>query len=674
MISTPVFINLYWELDRNHWLNDVGAAGPTIPRIEAATRAIAHSTYLRGLSEYGVSSWSLLPGLVLGEIPGCAWLANPLPATTQNAYDQLDQVVNCILPALNGINTNNLVLTILYPPQVAGGGDHGFCSPSAAYHESAPDPIRAVSFVPLACNQTSGSSTLSQTMSSLTHELVEAITDPISPYGYRNLSIPIGPWNGEEVADVCEGGNNGPPGQPRFTNFLSTAFGAQDMLADYWSNNKGACTTGTGGGAPHPYLTIPQGATTPVDSTMSVCGRGQNMQISLGYWQPIDSPGYPGSAVPWDLNNGVGSNTLFLNATVASPSSSPAHNSWSAGSFVRSPVADKIGFKTIKYSVEDCPSWEPLCFIGVDVLGFDQDVSMAAGDVINVTIADPSSGLELTVSKPAPAAALGTLQVTPPPGAPNNWTFFGDATQVTGQVQDSCSRYDRMTATNLGPGPIEGEPVTGIVQAAFPIPDPVGAPLNAGLSDANGNFKTTLVTDSAGLQTIYLYMGGSQTVAVHPVITNVQIAAGPTIVVHGAGFAPTPRTTVVVDGVANATVTVSADGKSLSFPTPPGYTAGGRTFIVYVDGVPSLPQSYYICEPITSCYLSQACNTTINDGCAQVQCGACTNGYSCNASHNCCPAGQEPDGTGGCVCAPPRPCRPGTSWDANLCVCSGSRF
>jgi hypothetical protein len=79
------------------------------------------------------------------------------------------------------------------------------------------------------------------------------------------------------------------------------------------------------------------------------------------------------------------------------------------------------------------------------------------------------------------------------------------------------------------------------------------------------------------------------------------------------------------------------------------------------------------CRP-TTCATQMACNTTIPDGCGgTLNCGGCSGGAACNAG-SCCPSGQQPDGQGGCVCAPHRPCPRGTSWDENLCYCSGSRF
>jgi hypothetical protein len=77
------------------------------------------------------------------------------------------------------------------------------------------------------------------------------------------------------------------------------------------------------------------------------------------------------------------------------------------------------------------------------------------------------------------------------------------------------------------------------------------------------------------------------------------------------------------------------------------------------------------CIP-TTCALIQTCNTLAEDGCGgQIFCKECTNGAACNP-HNftCCPDGQEPDGTGGCQCAPPFPgCHGGLYWDPSECTC-----
>jgi hypothetical protein len=71
------------------------------------------------------------------------------------------------------------------------------------------------------------------------------------------------------------------------------------------------------------------------------------------------------------------------------------------------------------------------------------------------------------------------------------------------------------------------------------------------------------------------------------------------------------------------------------------------------------------CEA-TTCGAGGLCNTQISDGCGDtLECGACTNGQTCNSLNFCCPEGQMYAGDGRCVCAPPAPC----SWNWDLCMC-----
>ncbi len=82
------------------------------------------------------------------------------------------------------------------------------------------------------------------------------------------------------------------------------------------------------------------------------------------------------------------------------------------------------------------------------------------------------------------------------------------------------------------------------------------------------------------------------------------------------------------------------------------------------------PPPYCPCEP-TSCYLQEACNTTIDNQCGgTLSCGACSNGASCNpATGSCCATGFIGDGWGACVCAQLHPCPPGDYWNTNDCTC-----
>jgi hypothetical protein len=76
------------------------------------------------------------------------------------------------------------------------------------------------------------------------------------------------------------------------------------------------------------------------------------------------------------------------------------------------------------------------------------------------------------------------------------------------------------------------------------------------------------------------------------------------------------------------------------------------------------------CEPLT-CDLLWACDISLNDGCGGIlHCGPCYGGMACNTkTHSCCPQGEESDGIGGCVCAPPKPCPPGFYWNVVSCSC-----
>ncbi len=70
------------------------------------------------------------------------------------------------------------------------------------------------------------------------------------------------------------------------------------------------------------------------------------------------------------------------------------------------------------------------------------------------------------------------------------------------------------------------------------------------------------------------------------------------------------------------------------------------------------------------CNALQACNSTVDNGCGgTITCGACAGGTPCLPPYNsCCPPNFMPDGTGGCVCAPPAICH--GYWDPSTCDCA----
>jgi hypothetical protein len=89
------------------------------------------------------------------------------------------------------------------------------------------------------------------------------------------------------------------------------------------------------------------------------------------------------------------------------------------------------------------------------------------------------------------------------------------------------------------------------------------------------------------------------------------------------------------------------------------------------DPIDVMPAPNCGCVPLT-CDEIQACNVTTRNGCGdRMACGDCKNGNACDPlRHTCCPMGLEPDGTGGCVCAPNVACYPPKAWDPSCCCCA----
>jgi hypothetical protein len=660
-IQTPIVVNLYWELSHAQWNADVNAAGnaATIERVDALTRALMHTNYFSGLAgDYGVSSASMGPSIVLGDV--CPTLAFP-PLTTGIGHSLIPSVLQCLSGTLPG-PASNLIINVLYPPSVQPAGDLS-CPPTSgnAYHDSVNGV--ALAYIPLnsACN-----GDLVTAFQSITHEDVEAATDSGTPdksSGYRAY----GNWAGEEIADLCQGGKFGPGalGAMRASPFFQTEFAngnPNGLISNYWSNTFFWCWSGP---APRPF---------PAKyAPISVCGRGQNMGVSLSF----------GVGLPWDLGGLQGKRTMYLSATVQSPPGSGSNNSWGAGSPLRVPTGDTIGFSGIQYFPPPPANSDPSVVTAISVYGFDQDVQMAAGDIISFTVTEPSSGLQQTVSAPAPVAAKAVVSVTPPANSPvAGWTLFGDASRIQAQILDSCTFSWPGSPLGGSPGPIEGDLVFGSTASVAETYDPSLPimPFTAGIANAQGMVQTQLMTDTAGKQVVYIQSPapGSIAVDVHPVVTSLSPPGGlstgkQTVVITGAGFAVPlqgPRTTVQVGSAWGTNVVVAPDGRSLSFTTP-SVPGGAQPVVVYVDGVPSLPLSFSSCEATPNvCYAYQACNVTISDGCEMVACGACGNGAVCSAG-SCCPKGAVGDGTGSCVCKP-RLCPKGSSWDGADCICSRS--
>src|SRR5262249_53458553 len=156
----------------------------------------------------------------------------------------------------------------------------------------------------------------------------------------RNIdpTDPTSMWS-VEIADLCQGNSQSVPGAVRFQNFFNNTM--QTQVATYWVNNKGCQPVGATGITHYQFVATDGGQ---VDQTISVCGRGKNMELSLLYWAPQDSRGQ----FPWDLNldaanqRAQGKSSMYLSARLPAPGGGTI----GVGSSLRNP-ADSMGFGNI---------------------------------------------------------------------------------------------------------------------------------------------------------------------------------------------------------------------------------------------------------------------------------------------------------------------------------------
>lgn len=269
-IATPTYINVYW--DTGNWDTDVQASSPdmTMARIDALTHSLIASAYFSGLQQYGVTSVAFASSSIMETNCG------PPPSDLDTAHPQLGDFATCVVNEHSALNNGNTILNVLIPPQSVPTAGSDFCGKFNGEHDKYGSPVE-VTFLPTnqACN-----SSVSALLNTMSHEMVEAATDPIpkSPTGWKVFA-------GDEVADQCQGQKA--PG----ADFL---FGT---VQSYFSDSANACTTG--------FSTVP-----PTITTSSVCGTGQDMVFEL--------QGKFGQT-PWDLvSPGVyGAFTVYLSAAIS---------------------------------------------------------------------------------------------------------------------------------------------------------------------------------------------------------------------------------------------------------------------------------------------------------------------------------------------------------------------
>lgn len=533
VVTHPLYVNLYWDTSPAQWDADV-KAGPfmTQARIDAVSLAIVNSGYFGPLSQYQVTSVKMAPSVTSACVP--------VPTSMDVIESQVLGFINC---ALGGTLLPEIV-NVLLPPQTSGGN---WCTQRSANHKN----YGAFALIALLPTNSACNPTFSNLMYSMTHEMVEAATDP-SPNALSGYKIS---FDGE-LADLCESHALIPFLIPPISS--ASNYG---QVASYWSNSANGCID-------------PLPTTAPTTPNIAVCGTGQNMQITL--------TGTFGAA-PWDLvANRFNGQTMYLQASIASS------QTWSAGNVLDVPAPDTVGLG--RFGV----SWQPgtIGFSGFSGSYGTSGQIVRPGDKITVSVFSVQSGqpASATVSAPLPANVfLGYQGITVPAGTSG---------PVIGAVLDS---------SNLVSCAIGGVPVTLTVSAGTVTQPTTGADGSFTASyhapDVAGNVTLTATATPATSHGI---------IAVTPVLTSLStsvgtVMGGQTITITGDGF-DAGATQVTFQGfdthgnmvIRSAPILNIPDHQHVTLVTPAtpfsGDGVGAASVLATVHGVTggSLPYQYIV--------------------------------------------------------------------------------
>jgi hypothetical protein len=191
VIDNPVYVNVYWIAGPTEWNGEVGASsGMTTDLIDKYTAAIIHSGYFAPLSQYQVYAPTFL-------FPSMFCVAVPPPASMDDVEPLVKFLVDCVFAQNPSLNNGKTILNLFLPPETTGAN---WCTQRSAKHDKFGSPVE-VTIEPTnsACNNS-----FAGLLESLSHEMVEAATDPIaaSATGYKNKTI--GSQFGQEIGDLCK--------------------------------------------------------------------------------------------------------------------------------------------------------------------------------------------------------------------------------------------------------------------------------------------------------------------------------------------------------------------------------------------------------------------------------------------------------------------------------------
>jgi hypothetical protein len=539
VVSHPVYVNVFWDSTSN-WDNDVNApvSGMGKARIDAITEALIMSQYFHPLKEnYNVHA----PKWGGSMTPSC----KAPPPDVDTAIDNMNDLVQCVLAQNPSLNNENTILNAFLPPQTV---NKGFCNHDSNGHHNIAmhgewGPSIKVTVIPTNSVCVSGFNML---IEALTHEMVEAATDP-------NPHSPTG-WKGE-IGDFCE------------NTHVPFLFGS---ATEYWSNSANACINGVR-------------STLPVITTLGVCGSGKNMEVVLG--------GTFGDT-PWDLkSNKFNGQSLYLTTAIS------GLHTWDAGNIEGLPP-DKVGIGNIYWSQGIPPAADTIFIQGYDSKYGSAGQVVEPGDMVLVKVFLPATGLSVIRSIAAPSPSIISLE------GYVNWIAAGDTQDIYGEVAGGGGTFP---AGSCKTGRIDNAAVTlTATSGSFTHSNPLaadGSYKSKYSADVAGIVKLKAQSGSAVVNSIPI----SVYPKLKSLSTKFgPTTGGQALTLTGNGFDGSTSVSFAASAPSGpssaATVTaVSSDHLTVSMKTPPSALSGdgtGRAAVgAKVNGIAGGSLHYYYIIP-----------------------------------------------------------------------------
>ena len=276
-------------------------------------------------SEYGVNAASVAAPVQLTE---------GAPGTIDDTQIQtwLSAKFNTVSRPLGAPDTNTIYI-INYPPTTSiTASGQASCSDFDGYHSEFTDPASGTAIVYAVIANCSGYTINDQT-STMSHELVEAVTDPDNNPAYYGVAQDFAVWNtvsyGSEVGDMCQDYNNSyfvpsnigfqiqrswsnaaaaagnDPCVPAATGqtYVNASPGVSDSIT---YNDNGQSTTGTG-------ISIPVGQSRVIELDLFSSAQTAAWKVSAS---EFSSSGHLGFS--FNTTTGTNGSKIYLTVTVHS--------------------------------------------------------------------------------------------------------------------------------------------------------------------------------------------------------------------------------------------------------------------------------------------------------------------------------------------------------------------